>query len=79
MRLVEMLSDWFGPFEALAYSTIKLNRCSQPDELAMDPLVAEAVLEFEDDLRSARTAADEWAETKGLVHDWGQAEAEEPG
>ena len=79
MRLLEILSDRFGLFEALAYSTIKLNRCTQADELAMDPLVAEAVLEFGDDLRSARAAADAWAETKGLVHDWQQAEAEEPG
>jgi hypothetical protein len=68
MRLLEMLSDRFGLFEALAYSTIKLNRCTQADELAMDPLVAEAVLEFGDDLRSARAAAEEWAETKRLAH-----------
>jgi hypothetical protein len=70
MRLLEMLSDRFGLFEALAYSTTKLNRCTQADELAMDPLVAEAVLEFGDDLRSARAAADEWAESNGLVHPW---------
>ncbi|HZG43960.1 MAG TPA: hypothetical protein VEY93_13480 [Longimicrobium sp.] len=38
MRLLEMLSDRFGLFEALAYSTIKLNRCTPADELAMDPL-----------------------------------------
>jgi hypothetical protein len=76
MRLLEMLSDRYGLFEALAYSTIKLNRCTQADELAMDPLVAEAVLEFGDDLRSARAAADEWAEAKGLVHPWDAAEAE---
>jgi len=68
MRLLEMLSDRFGLFEALAYSTIKLNRCTQADEFAMDPLVAEAVLEFGDALRSARAAAEEWAETEGLVH-----------
>ncbi|HZG41715.1 MAG TPA: hypothetical protein VEY93_02050 [Longimicrobium sp.] len=67
MRLLEMLSDRFGLFEALAYSTIKLNRCTQADELAMDPLVAEAVLEFGDDLRSARAAADEWAMSKGIA------------
>ncbi|HEY7769879.1 hypothetical protein [Longimicrobium sp.] len=67
MRLLDMLLDRFGLFEALAYSTIKLNRCTQADELAMDPLVAEAVLEFGDDLRSARAAADEWAEAKGLA------------
>lgn len=77
MRLLEMLSDRFGLFEALAYSTIKLNRCTQEDELAMDPLVAEAVLEFGDDLRCARAAADAWAETKGLVHDCESADREE--
>jgi hypothetical protein len=59
------------------YSTIKLNRCTQADELAMDPLVAEAVLEFGDDLRSARAAADEWAEANGLVHPWILVEADE--
>jgi hypothetical protein len=67
MRLLEMLLDRFGLFEALAYSTIKLNRCTQADELAMDPLVAEAVLVFGDDLRSARAAADEWAASKGIA------------
>ncbi len=41
MRLLKMLSDRFGLFKALAYSTTKLNRCMQADELAMDPLVAE--------------------------------------
>jgi hypothetical protein len=76
MRLLEMLSDRFGLFEALAYSTIKLNHCTQADELAMDPLVAEAVLEFGDDLRSARAAAEEWAESKGLGQRWGRAEEE---
>jgi hypothetical protein len=33
----------------------------------MDPLVAEAVLKFGDDLRSARAAADEWAVSKGIA------------
>jgi hypothetical protein len=46
MRLLEMLTDRFGVFEALAHSTIKLNRCTSPNELAMDPQVAEAVLEL---------------------------------
>ncbi|HEY0038643.1 MAG TPA: hypothetical protein VGB66_18230 [Longimicrobium sp.] len=36
MRLLEMLSDRSGLFEALAYSTIKLNRCTSADELSMD-------------------------------------------
>jgi hypothetical protein len=30
----------------------------------MDPLVAEAVLEFADDLRTALAASDAWAKTK---------------
>ena len=64
MRLLEMLTDRFGVFEALAHSTIKLNRCTSADELAMDPQVAEAVLEFADDLRTARAASGAWAETK---------------
>jgi hypothetical protein len=46
MRLLEMLTDRFGVFEALAHSTIKLNRCTSADELSMDPQVAEAVLEL---------------------------------
>jgi hypothetical protein len=32
----------------------------------MDPQVAEAVLEFADDLRAARGASGAWAKTKGL-------------
>jgi hypothetical protein len=62
MRLLEMLSDRFGAFEAIAYSTIKLARFVSPDELSMDLLVAEAVLEFGDDLRQATAAADPWAD-----------------
>jgi hypothetical protein len=53
MRLLEMLTDRFGVFEALAQSTIKLNRCTSTDELSMDPQVAEAVLEFAHDLSTA--------------------------
>lgn len=66
MRLLEMLSDRFGLFEALAYSTIKLNRCAGADELSMDPRVAEAVLEFADDLRTARAGSEAWAAKRGL-------------
>ena len=68
MRLLEMLTDRCGVFEALAYSTLKLNRCTSADDLSMDPLVAEAVPEFADDLRTARATSDAWAETKGLVY-----------
>jgi hypothetical protein len=56
-RLLEMLSDRFGAFEAIAYSTIKLARHVGEDELVMDLLVAEAVLEFAQDLRQASAAA----------------------
>lgn len=52
-RLLEILSDRFGAFEAIAYSTIKLARHVSQDELSMDLLVAEAILEFADDLRAA--------------------------
>lgn len=55
-RLLEMLSDRFGAFEAIAYCTIKLARHVAEDELSMDVQVAEAVLEFGGDLRSARDA-----------------------
>jgi hypothetical protein len=53
-RLLEMLSDRFGAFEAIANSSIKLARSAPEEELAMDVLVAEAVLEFGEDLRAAR-------------------------
>lgn len=55
-RLLEMLADRFGAFEAIAYSTIKLARFAPADELSMDPIVAEAILEFGDDLRTAAEA-----------------------
>jgi hypothetical protein len=56
-RLLEMLSDRFSAFEAIAYSTIKLARHVPEDELSMDVQVAEAVLEFGSDLREASKAA----------------------
>lgn len=55
-RLLEMLSDRFGAFEAIAYSTIKLARHVSEDELSMDVPVAEALLEFGDDIRAAVSA-----------------------
>ena len=67
MRLLEMLSDRFGAFEAVAGSTIKLARLVPEDELAMEPIVAEALLQFADDLREASAAATEWARAKGLT------------
>jgi hypothetical protein len=59
MRLLEMLVDRFGAFEAIACSSIKLARFAPPEELAMDPLVANAVLEFGEDLRNAATVVSE--------------------
>jgi hypothetical protein len=56
-RLLEMLSDRFGAFEAIAYSTIKLARHVPEDEISMDLLVAGAVLEFGSELRKACDAA----------------------
>lgn len=61
-RLLEMLTDRFGAFEALAMASIKLARHVSEDELSMDLFVAEAVLEFGDDLRQASEAAAKWAE-----------------
>ena len=66
-RLLEMLSDRFGAFEAIAYSTIKLARHVPEDELSMDVLVAEAVLEFADDLRESRQLADHWSKPAELL------------
>jgi len=59
-RLLDMLTDRFGAFESIAYSSIKLARAVPDEAPPMDPLVAEAVLEFGDDLRDAAEAATEW-------------------
>ncbi|HEX2209611.1 MAG TPA: hypothetical protein VHG93_18165 [Longimicrobium sp.] len=69
MRLLETLSDRFGAFEALATSSVKLARFVSPDELPMEPLVAEAVLEFGEDLRDAAASAAEWARSNGACCD----------
>jgi len=59
-RLLEMLTDRFGAFEAIAMASIKLARHVSEDELSMDQRVADAVLEFGDDLRAASEAAAQW-------------------
>ncbi|HEX6369174.1 MAG TPA: hypothetical protein VF006_09590 [Longimicrobium sp.] len=59
-RLLEILTDRFGAFEALAMASIKLARHVPEDELSMDLFVAQAVLEFGDDLRQASEAAADW-------------------
>jgi hypothetical protein len=69
VRLLEMLSDRFGAFEAIATSAVKLSRFVPADELPMEPLVAEAVLEFGEDLREAAASAAEWACSKGACCD----------
>jgi hypothetical protein len=63
-RLLEMLLDRFGAFEAIASSSITLARVAPDEELPMEPLVAEAVLEFGEDLRDAAEAAAEWCGTR---------------
>jgi hypothetical protein len=55
-----MLTDRLGAFEAIAMASIKRARHVPEDELSMDRLVAEAVLEFGDDLRAASEAAEKW-------------------
>lgn len=67
MRLLEMLSDRFGAFEAVAESTIKLARFVPADELPMDSHLAEAVMEFACDLRSAAAASGDWARCNGFT------------
>lgn len=66
MRFLEILADRFGALEAVANSSIKLARYAPEDELAMDLLVAEAVLEFGCALREAGDSAMEWARARGV-------------
>jgi hypothetical protein len=66
-RLLEMLTDRFGAFEAIAMASIKLARHGCEDELSMDQLVAEAVLEFGDDLRAASEATAMWMGEKAAA------------
>lgn len=63
VRLLEMLSDRFGAFGAIAYSTIALARAAPEEDRPMDVMVAEAVLEFGDDLRGALDAVSESAKS----------------
>ena len=61
---MEMLTDRFGAFEAIAMASIKLASHVPEDELSMDLLVAEAVLEFGDDLRQVAETVEKWAGRK---------------
>jgi hypothetical protein len=63
-RLLEMLTDRFGAFEALAMASIKLGRHVPEEERSMDSLVAEAILEFGDDLRAAAAAVEKWMQVR---------------
>jgi hypothetical protein len=67
MRLLEILKDRFAALEAVANSSIKLARYAPEDELAMDLLVAEAVLEFGSSLREARDGSMVWARSRGAA------------
>jgi hypothetical protein len=68
-RLLEMLVDRFGIFETAASTTITLARFDTEGEigLPMEGAVAEAVLEFGDDLRLAFQVAREWAREHEVV------------
>jgi hypothetical protein len=68
-RLLEMLSDRFGAFEAIAASSVRLARLDSDEQLPMEPLVAEAVLEFGEDLRDAAASAAEWARSNVVCRD----------
>jgi hypothetical protein len=61
-RWLEMLVDRFGALEAVAYSSIKLSRYVSECEMSMDLLVAEAVLEYGEELRNAQEAVGEWTD-----------------
>lgn len=63
-RLLEMLTDRFGAFEAIAMASIKLARHVPDEERSMDSLVADAVLEFGADLRDASAAVERWMEVR---------------
>lgn len=67
-RLLQVLMDRFGAFEAIAIASIKLARHVPEDELSTDRLVLEAVLEFADDLRAASEAAEKWMREEGAGH-----------
>ena len=66
-RLLEILTDRYGALEAVANSSIRLARYAPEDELAMDVLVAEAVLEFGTSLREAADGAKQWAQARGVA------------
>jgi hypothetical protein len=66
VRLLEMLSDRFGAFEAIAASSVRLARLDSDEQLPMESLVAEAILEFGEDLREAAASAAEWARSNAV-------------
>lgn len=68
MRALEMLTARFGAFEAVACLAIELNRKDPDGCLPVDPAIAEALLEFGDDLRQAGTAVRAWATLRGLLN-----------
>ena len=63
IRLLEMLSDRFGAFEALAYASLHMARTGgHENQLPMSRMTADAGLEFGDDLRQAYDASVEAAD-----------------
>ncbi len=77
MRLLEMLTDRFGVFRGAGTLHHQAQPLHQRRRALDGPAVAEAVLEFADDLRTARAASGAWAETNGLVHHRNLADSED--
>lgn len=64
-RIMEMLADRFGAFEAIAYAALELEDARQSTP-PMDTLTANAILEFADDLEQASEAVIEWSRVHGF-------------
>lgn len=67
-RIMEMLADRFGAFEAIAYAALELEDSGRAPDCTppMDRLTANAVLEFADDLEQACQAVLEWSRVHGF-------------
>jgi hypothetical protein len=63
MRLLEMLSDRFGAFEAIAFASLQMAQGDDRENAPpMSRMTANAILEFGDDLRQAYEAAEQWTD-----------------
>ncbi len=65
---LEMLSDRFGAFEAIAYASLQMARTGGHENAPpMSRMTADAILEFGDDLRLAYESAEHWAAERNAV------------